>query len=148
MTGRRDSVSSRLALVALVVTATLVTTPSAASARDNGDPIQLAWIEGDLAGLSRILLPDGRTTIGTVDYRQSRHDDLLEAVRVARFADGSSDEDRAEARLGKTLETLRGRSIIRDADGTAVVDITIDVAGGHITGFSGWARSVRRTTST
>ncbi len=136
MTPRRVFISFRLALLALAV-ATLVTAPSAASARDNGDPIQLAWIEGDLAGLSRILSPDGRTAIGTVDYRQSRHDDVLEAVRVARFADGSSDEDRAEARLGKTLEALRGRSIIRDAHGTAVVDITIDVAGGRITGFSG-----------
>jgi hypothetical protein len=134
----RDRKSKKgAALLALAVTAALLAAPSAASARENGDPIQLAWTEGDLAGLSRILSPDGRKTIGTIDYRQSRHDDVLEAVRVARFADGSSDEDRAEARLGRTLEALRGRSIIRDAHGTAVVDITIEVAGGHITGFSG-----------
>ncbi len=119
MMGRVESVRSRLALLALALTVALLTAPSAVSARETGDPIQLAWIEGDLAGLSRILSPDGRKTIGTIDYRQSRHDDVLEAVRVARFTDGSSDEDRAEARLGKTLETLRGRSIVRDARGTS-----------------------------
>ena len=60
---------------------------------------------------------------------------------MAHFSDGSSDEDRAEARVGKTLEAIRGRSIIRDVHGTAVVDITIDVAGGHIGGFSGLGKA-------
>jgi hypothetical protein len=53
------------------------------------------------------------------------------------FIDGSSDEDQVEARVGETLQTLRGRSIIRNAEGVATADITIDVAGGCITGFSG-----------
>jgi len=35
------------------------------------------------------------------------------------------------------LEALRGRSIIRDQHGTPTVDLTIDVTGGSITGFSG-----------
>ena len=61
----------------------------------------------------------------------------MEAVRVAHFSDGSSDEDQVEARIGKTLEAVRGRSIIRDTKGVATVDITIDVANGHIKGFSG-----------
>jgi hypothetical protein len=108
-----------------------------ASARERGDPIRLVHTEGDVAGMSRILSPDGAKTIGAIEYRQHRRGNRLTAVRVARFGDGSSDEDRAEARVGRTLEALRGRSIIRDVHGTPVVDITIDVATGHITGFSG-----------
>jgi len=42
-----------------------------------------------------------------------------------------------EARVGETLQTLRGRSIIRNAAGVVTVDIRVDVAKGHITGFSG-----------
>jgi hypothetical protein len=121
----------------LASAALILTAARAASGREAGDPIQLAWTEGDLSGLTRILSPDGRTTIGSVEYHQHRRGDVLEAVRVAHFSDGSSDEDRAEARVGKTLEAIRGRSIIRNVHGTAVVDITIDVAGGHIRGFSG-----------
>src|SRR5262245_17972614 len=83
-------------------------------ALDAGDPIQLEWDEGDVAGFTRILSGDGAKTIGTVEYHQHRQGDVLEAVRVAHFSDGSSDEDRVEARVGTTLEALRGRSIIRD----------------------------------
>jgi hypothetical protein len=108
-----------------------------AAGRDAGDPIRLAWVEGDVAGMTSILSPDGKSTIGFVDYHQRRRGDVLEAVRIARFSDGSSDEDRVEARIGQTLQTLRGRSVIRNAKGVATVDITIDVAGGRITGFSG-----------
>ena len=122
----------------LWVLATVTTVAaSPAAGRDAGDPIRLAWVEGDVAGMTSILSPDGKSTIGFVDYRQRRRGDVLEAVRVARFRDGSSDEDRVEARLGRTLQTLRGRSVIRNAKGIATVDITIDVAGGRITGFSG-----------
>ena len=127
--------SLRLLLWVLATVATLAARPAAG--RDAGDPIRLAWIEGDVAGMTSILSPDGKSTIGFVDYRQRRRGDVLEAVRVARFRDGSSDEDRVEARLGRTLQTLRGRSVIRNAKGIATVDITIDVAGGRITGFSG-----------
>ena len=119
----------------LVVCAMLAARP--AVCRDSGDPIRLAWIEGDVAGMTSIRSPDGASVIGFIDYHQHRHGDVLEMVRVARFKDGSSDEDRAEAQVGKTLRALRGRSIIRNTTGVSTVDITIDVAGGHITGFSG-----------
>lgn len=39
--------------------------------------------------------------------------------------------------IGTTLQTLRGRSIIRNTKGLPTVDIDIDVEHGHITGFSG-----------
>jgi hypothetical protein len=70
-----------------------------------------------------------------VIYRQHRRGDVLECTRVSRFQDGSSDEDTAVARVGRTLVALRGRSIIRDTRGRPTVDLTIDVAGGKITGF-------------
>ena len=125
----------RLLLCVLAIVATLAARPAAG--RDAGDPIRLAWIEGDVAGMTPILSPDGASTIGFVDYHQHRRGDLLDAVRIARFSDGSSDEDQVEARIGETLQTLHGRSIIRNAKGVATVDLTIDVTGGHITGFSG-----------
>jgi len=87
--------------------------------------------------MMRILSPDGRTTIGFIEYRQRRRGDVLETVRIARFADGSSDEDHADARVGATLEALRGRSIIRDTQGRTTVDLNIDVTGGRITGYVG-----------
>ena len=105
-------------------------------ARESGDPIQLKWMEGDVAGMTAIWSPDATKVIGSVEYHQHRQGDRLEATRVARFADGSSDEDQVEASVGGTLEALRGRSIIRDQRGTSVVDLTIDVSGGRITGFS------------
>ncbi len=122
----------------LATFAALVLTGAAeAPAREAADPITLTWIEGDVAGYSRILTPDAKKTLGTVEYHQYRKGDVLETVRVARFTDGSSDEDRATARVGKTLETIGGRSIIRDTHGKPIVDLTIDVASGHVTGFSG-----------
>jgi hypothetical protein len=123
----------------VVILLATVATPAArpATGRDSGDPIRLAWVEGDVAGMSSILAPDGTSTIGFIEFRQHRRDDVLEVVRIARFKDGSSDEDRVEVRVGETLQALRGRSIIRNVKGIATVDLTIDVAGGHITGFSG-----------
>jgi hypothetical protein len=115
---------------------TILIAAGSASAREPGDPIQLAWTEGDLAGLTRILSPEGKT-IGSIEYHQHLHGDVLEAIRIAHFSEGSSDEDQVEARVGKTLEGIRGRSIIRDVHATPVNDLTIDVAAGHITGFSG-----------
>jgi len=105
-------------------------------AREPGDVIRLAWLEGDLAGMSAILSPEG-ATIGFVEYRQNRRADVVTIRRVARFSDGSSDEDQVAVRIGKTLQTLRGRSIIRDSKGVPTVDVTIDVKGGRIHGFSG-----------
>jgi hypothetical protein len=124
-----------LLLWILAIVATLAAHPAAG--RDAGDPIRLAWVEGDVAGISSILSADGTSTIGFIDYRQHRRDDLLEIVRVARFSDGSSDEDRVKVRVGATLRTLGGRSIIRNTEGVATVDMTIVVGGGRITGFSG-----------
>ena len=112
-------------------------TGTAAAERNAGDPIHLMWVEGDVAGMTSILSADGASTIGFVEYHQRRRGDVLEAVRIARFKDGSSDEDQVEARIGETLQTVRGRSIIRNSKGVPTVDITIDVAGGRITGFSG-----------
>lgn len=109
---------------------------SLAAARSPDDPIRLVWTEGDVAGLSTIYGADG-SQIGFIEYHQHLHDGVLSAVRVAHFGDGSSDEDRAEARVGKTLEAISGRSIIRDKDGKLVVDLVIDVAGGRLTGSYG-----------
>ena len=111
--------------------------PSAALARDAGEPIRTIYTEGDLAGYSGIVAPDTQQPVGVVEYVQRRKGDVLEATRVAYFVDGSSDEDTAEAKLGKTLRTIRGRSIIRDASGRTTVDMRIDVASGHVTGFYG-----------
>ena len=77
------------------------------------------------------------TEQSVVEERWIRRNGNRQYWRIARFSDGSSDEDRVEARVGETLRTLRGRSVIRNAKGVATVDITIDVAGGRITGFSG-----------
>ncbi len=109
----------------------------AVAARDAADPIHLMWMEGDAAGFSSIRSPDGKTTIGSINYHQRRRGQVLHAVRVAHFRDGSSDEDQVDARVGDTLQTVRGRSIIRNAAGVATLDITVEVAAGHITGFSG-----------
>jgi hypothetical protein len=108
-----------------------------AGASEPGEPIRLAYVEGDIAGMSSILSADGVSVIGFIEYRQHLREDLLEISRVARFRDGSSDEDRVEAEVGRTLRTVRGRTIIRNTAGTPTVDVTIDVANGRITGFSG-----------
>jgi hypothetical protein len=148
-----DSMSPRLAglgrtsrgqsVLALFCVA-LVSGAAEAVARDAGDPIRLVWTEGDVAGMTRILSPNGAGQIGFIEYHQRRHGNVLETVRVARFADGSSDEDQAQAYADTTLEALRGRSIIRDIDGNPIVDITIDVERGRIAGFFG-AGDKRRT---
>ncbi len=103
-------------------------------AREAGSGIALSWTEGDVAGQTAIAGDDGKT-IGVVVYRQHRRGDMLDCTRVSRFQDGSSDEDSAVARVGRTLVALRGRSIIRDRQGKPIVDLKIDVAGGRLTGF-------------
>lgn len=108
--------------------------PLGARARDAGDPIRLAWSEGEVSGFSTILAADGKTREGTIVFHQTRKGNVVTMTRVARFADGSSDEDVAVARVGDTLETLRGRTTIKDARGRTTVDIRIDVAGDRITG--------------
>ena len=125
---------TRVLLLRGALALVLGTMAPAVLAREPDEPIRLAWMEGDVAGMQPILSADG-TPIGFVEYYQRRRSDVLEAVRIARFSDGSSDEDRAEARVGNTLEALRGRSIIREASGTAVVDVEIDVVRDRVNGF-------------
>jgi hypothetical protein len=122
---------TRVAVFALVA---LVLGARASGAREAGAGITLAWTEGDVAGQTAIAGEDGKT-IGVVLYHQRRRGDVLECTRVSRFADGSSDEDTAVARVDPTLVALRGRSIIRDRKGKPIVDLAIDVAGGRIKGF-------------
>jgi hypothetical protein len=114
----------------------LLLSGSPAAARSPDDPIRLRWTEGDVAGLSTIYSADG-PQIGFIEYRQHRRDDVITAVRVAHFGDGSSDEDHAEARIGKTLEAISGRTLTRDTNGKVVADVVIDVPGGRLTGSYG-----------
>lgn len=135
------SIGSTSTVCAIVATCIALSfAPSVAVGLEAGEPIRLAWIEGDLAGMTPIMSPDGRQQVGFIEYHQRRRGNVLETVRVARFADGSSDEDHAQARIGARLEAIKGRSIIRDSKGQTIVDINIDVAGGRITGFSGLGR--------
>jgi hypothetical protein len=123
---------------------TLVLAADPAWPRSAGDPVRLVWDEGDVAGITSIYGPDGGEPIGFVEYHQTRHGDLLSCVRIARFRDGTCDEDEATARVAGTLEAVSGRSIIRDRDGEAAVEMTIDVAGGRLRGA--WGRDPDRHT--
>lgn len=98
-------------------------------------PIGMQWVEGDYAGVTSIWSADGKKVIGTVSYHQYRDGDRLHVSRVARFADGSRDEDEAVVRVGRTLESISGRSRILDKRGRATVDLRIDVAGRRLSGF-------------
>jgi hypothetical protein len=124
--------------------AALFLLPAVVAARSPGDPIRLIWNEGDVAGTSTIYGPEGSEPIGLIEYRQRRRGDRLSSVRIAHFRDGSSDEDSADARVGGTLETLAGRTIIRDTDGVASVDVRIDVAGSRM--VASWGRGADRRT--
>jgi hypothetical protein len=108
---------------------------STAVAASPTPPIKLAYVEGDVAGTTMIWSEDGKRVIGVIEYRQHRTGDRLHVTRTARFRDGSSDEDEADVRVGDRLESIAGRSIIRDTRGTSIVDIKIDVAGKRLTGF-------------
>jgi len=121
-------------LTAALLVASALVAP-AATAREPGEPIRIVWKEGDVAGQSPIYGPHGGAPIGVVEYHQHLDGTELETIRVARFTDGSSDEDTAVARINKTLEGVRGRSIIRDTRGKTIVDIDIDVAAGRVKGF-------------
>src|SRR5262249_44694851 len=145
-TGRHSCTHMRTALAILIVIACVVAGARAAVAREAGEPIRLTWSEGDVAGMSTIWAPNGIEPIGFVEYHQTRHGDRLSSIRVARFRDGSSDEDSADARIGEALESLSGRSIIRDRDGTAIVDLQIDVEKGRI--VSTWGRGADQRTLT
>ncbi len=100
LTRVRPARTSRLLLALLAAAATSLL-PHIALARDAGDPIRMTYVEGDLAGFSSIIAPDTQQPIGVVEYVQHRKGDILEAKRVAYFADGSSDEDSVEAKVGQ-----------------------------------------------
>ena len=121
----------------------LILTAGAARAATPGEPIRLTFSEGDVSGVTDISDPETGRSLGLVEYSQRRREDVLSVLRVARFHDGSSDEDFAEARVGGALEAIRGRSVIRDADGTTVAEVHIDVTGGRIHGS--WGRGDDRT---
>jgi hypothetical protein len=131
-------------LVAFAVAAGVVASLHSPAEGARGEPIKLVWEEGDVAGMTSIFPPEGDVPIGFVSYRQHRQGDLLHLSRIARFRDGSSDEDTAEARVDGTLKAIGGRSIIRDASGEVIVDLTIDVTGGRIHGS--WGKGEERKT--
>ena len=123
----------RAALLALALLG-----PGAAAAREPGDPIRLRFEEGDLGGLQTVFADGRDEAIGTVEYRQQREGDLLHTLRVARFTDGSSDEDLAVARIaGGRLEALHGHQIQRNTRGEETLSIRIDVAGDRLRGSWG-----------
>jgi len=122
----------------------LLVVPAAARAHSAGDPVKLVWAEGDVAGMTSVYGPSGDEPIGFVEYHQTRRGDHLSATRVTRFRDGTEDEDSAEARVGDTLVALSGRSVIRDRDHETLVDLAIDVTGGHLGGT--WGRGSDRQT--
>jgi hypothetical protein len=125
-----------------VLTLALAALPPRAAARSSGDPVRLVWYEGDVAGMSTVWSPDGTEPVGFVEYHQTREGDRLSSLRIARFRDGSSDEDTAEADVAETLQAVSGRSIIRDVDGEPIVDVHIDVEAGRIVGS--WGRGTDR----
>lgn len=102
---------------------------------DPTPPIKLQYVEGDLAGATTIWSEDGKRITGFIEYRQHLQGDRLHITRTAHFRDGSSDEDEADVRVGSHLESIAGRSIIRNTRGKAIVDLKIDVTGRRITGF-------------
>jgi hypothetical protein len=100
-------VSLKPLLWLLATVATLVARPAAA--REAGEPIRLAWIEGDVAGMTSIFSPDGKSTIGFVEYRQHRRGDILEAVRTARAQ--SARRRRFDLALKRRMSRLEGRHV-------------------------------------
>jgi hypothetical protein len=130
---RRFSGDLRRAAAVVLGSSVLLGGSVSAHARDAGDPIDLRYEEGDLTGLQSVLAENGEQAIGTIEFRQHRKGDELETLRIAHFADGSSDEDLAVARVAnKRLEALRGHEIIRDASGETTVEVHIDVAGDRV----------------
>jgi hypothetical protein len=100
-----------------------------------GDPIATKWSEGDFAGATTIWTADGKGVQGFSAYRQHREGDRLIIEQSAHYRDGSFDTDEAVMRVGKRLEAVSGRSIIRDAKKKPILDLRIDVAKRRISGF-------------
>ena len=126
----------------LLVAGAVLLAAERASPRTAGDPVRIVWDEGDVAGVTSIYGPDGGEPIGFVEYHQTRRGELLTCARIARYRDGTRDEDEATARLSGTLEAIAGRSVVRDRDGEPIAEVTIDVAGGRLQGA--WGRGSDR----
>jgi hypothetical protein len=124
---------SRLVWVAMV--AACVLAAGTARAASPTPPLKLAYVEGDLAGTTTIWSEDGKRVLGIIEYRQHLTKDRMHITRLARFRDGSSDEDEADVRVGDRLESIGGRSILRDKRGNPTVDLKVDVPGKRVTGF-------------
>jgi hypothetical protein len=138
---RRSASRGPTARAVVMLLAIGLTTPARAAAPTAA--IRLTFSEGDVSGFTDISDPATGEPLGLVEYSQTRRGDLLSVHRVARFRDGSSDEDFAEARVDGRLEALRGHSVIRDAEGAAVAEVHIDVPGGRIHGS--WGRPDERS---
>jgi len=127
--------SGRVRVGLLAALAVCVLGASGALAASPTPPIKLAYVEGDLAGTQTIWSEDGKRVLGIIEYRQHLTKDRMHIVRLARFRDGSSDEDEVDVRVGDRLESIGGRSILRDTRGRPTVDLAIDVAGKRVKGF-------------
>jgi hypothetical protein len=127
-------------ITAAVLAVSLATPAAALSA---SEPIRLVWSEGDVGGVTTIQSPEGEA-IGFVQYHQRRKGDVLTSTRIARYRDGSSDEDSADARVAGRLEAISGRSIVRDTGGETVVDMKIDVASRRV--VASWGKGSDRKT--
>jgi len=127
-----------------VAAGAIVLTAAGARARSPGDPVRLVWQEGDVSGVTGIYGPQGGEPIGTVEYHQTRRGDLLTCVRVARYRDGTEDEDEGVARVAGTLEAVSGHSVVRGPGGEPTAEVTIDVAGGRLQGA--WGSGADRQT--
>lgn len=115
--------------------ALVVALPAATARADTSIPIKLIYTEGDYAGTTTIWSEDGKRMLGFIAYRQHRTGDILHIERVAHFRDGSRDEDAVDAQVGAQLRAIGGHSVIRDTRGKPMVDLRIDVAQRHLSGF-------------
>src|SRR5262245_65601569 len=93
-------------VVAMVMTA-LSAPLHGVFARESGDPIQLKWMEGDVAGMTAIWSPDATKVIGFVEYHQHRLGDRLEATRIGGCDDGPCTEYQDAASVGASLTAMR-----------------------------------------
>lgn len=117
-----------LVLIALFV----LSTPARG---ESPQPLKLSYIEGDFGGPSTIWSEDGRRVVGFIDYRQHRRGNRLRIERVARFRDGSSDEDTVEVEVGDRLLAIAGHSTIRDTRGKLIFELRIDIEKKRLRGF-------------
>jgi hypothetical protein len=107
-------VSLKPLLCALATVAALAARPAAG--RDVGDPIRLAWVEGDVAGMTSIFSADGKSTIGFVGaHRPPSHGSRdCETLRDSGFASN----DGAGFPLEQTISQYRQAAFQKHIPGT------------------------------